>query len=113
MKCFRRERVLSLMNRENRVDLESTVAELRHIAQQVQSIAPQISAEQRDDLREIQQQSEAAIQYYNRILTRPRPRRTNVPRLAQTVAQSAFGASGIGLVPPQFVMPAAVSKPRQ
>jgi len=93
--------------------LESTVAELRHIAQTVESIAPEGSAKERDGLREIQQQSEAAVQYYNRILASPRPRRTNVPRIAQAVAQSAFGASGIGLVPPQFVMPAAISKPRQ
>jgi hypothetical protein len=93
------------MDRKARRNLESAVSELRQIAEKAQAIAPEANAQAQSDLLHVQQQSEAAIAYYNSIL--PRPRRTNVPRLAQTVAQAAFGASGIGLVPPQFVPPAA------
>jgi hypothetical protein len=98
------------MDRETRIDLETAVAELRQIALKARSIANEVDAEKRSDLRRIQQQSEAAIQYYDRLLTRRRPRPTNVPRIAQTVAQAAFGGSFTGLVPPQFVLPATGSK---
>ena len=69
------------------------MAELRQISQKVAIDRCQNRRPERDDFREIQQQSEAAIQYYNCILARPRPRRANAPAIAQTVAQRRSAAA--------------------
>ena len=86
------------MERKTRGDLEATVADLERIREAVQSYIPTADTLLRNDLLEIQSQSEAAIRFYSRLL--PRPHSRNLPIVVQTVAQAAFGASGVGLVLP-------------
>jgi hypothetical protein len=91
------------MNREGRRVLESAVADLREINRKLEGILPQTEGTVHDELLEIQHRSEAAIRYYQYVLTRnPRP---DAPAIADRVAQAAFGGSCVGLVPPQFALP--------
>jgi hypothetical protein len=99
------------MDREARLVLETAVADLQQITEKLRAIVPQAQGQLRSYLLEVQQQSEAALRYHSHVLAR-QPR-ANVPSIAQRVAQAAFGASGVGLVPPQFALPASPSEPAQ
>ena len=91
------------MEREPRRVLEAAVADLREINQKLERILPQTQGAVRDQLLEIQSQSEAAIRYYLYVLAcNPRP---NAPAIADRVGQAAFGSACVGLVPPQFALP--------
>jgi hypothetical protein len=88
------------MDGKANTDLAAAVAGLRQIADTLKAMEVQADSQSRADVLQIQQQSEAAMRYYASIL--PRPSHAKVPAIALSVAQAAFGAPGIGLVPPQF-----------
>jgi hypothetical protein len=91
------------MDREARLALENAVADLREINNRLQRIVPKAQGQVRDELLEIQHQSEAAIRYYTYLLARSTPRKA--PAIADRVGQAAFGANFVGLVPPRFALP--------
>jgi hypothetical protein len=91
------------MDREARLALENAVADLREISHELQRIVPEVQGNLRDELLQMQNESEAAIRYYTYLLAR-NPRR-NAPAIADRAGQAALGATFIGLVPPQFALP--------
>lgn len=103
MKCFRQIGVSLTMDRKSRLALETTVADLREVTQKIRDILPTAEGPVRDNLVEMQAETQTAIQYYSGVLARSP--RANVPPIAGRVALAAFGACGVGLVPPQFVEP--------
>jgi hypothetical protein len=71
--------------------LDRAVADLREISREIRrgSTDPDLDS-----------RSQAAFQYCENALAVPR--RSFVPPVAQRIGLAAFGASGIGLIPPQF-----------
>lgn len=80
-----------MMDRDARTMLTRAVADLREISREMRHGSADANLDKR---------SQAALRYYESALATPR--RAFVPSVAQRIGMAAFGASGIGLVPPQF-----------